>query len=154
MTFPSDAAFMREYDVSAEQTLYDFHRFVQNDLDYDEAQPVLFHTADDKWKSRRSFSLTGVRKTELMDEVSIGSIVRTKCYRLIYTFDMFNTRSFRLELLEMLEAEPRKRYPSVASESGEVPGQIGKTNSKLTAVFDQAMPDFDDSVYLAGGGDE
>jgi hypothetical protein len=154
MTFPSATAFAREYDVSAEQTLYDFHRFVQNDLDYDEAQPVLFHTADSKWKPGRSFSLTGARKTELMDEVSIGSIVRTKCYRLLYTFDVLNTRSFRFELLEMLEAEPRKRYPCLESESGEVPGQIGKTNSKLTAVFDQAMPEFDDSIYSAGGGDE
>jgi hypothetical protein len=154
MTFPSAKTFAREYDVSAEQTLYDFHRFVQNELDYDEAQPVLFHTADNKWKFGRGFSLTGVRNTELMDEVSIGSIVRSNCYRMLYTFDVLNKRSFRLELLEMLEAEPRKRYPSLEFEQGDTPGQIGKTNSKLSAIFDQAMPDFDDSIYSAGSGDD
>jgi hypothetical protein len=156
ITFPGRPEFMREYDIDSEQTLYDFHHFIQSDLDYDEAQPVLFYTADAKWKEGREFSLFGNGGSELMDEVSVGSLVRAKNHRLLYTFDVINDRSLRLELQEMLEPMPRARYPRTASESGEPPAQIGsKGANPLSSIFDQAMPDFDASLYASpSGGDD
>ena len=154
VTFPERSEFKREYDVDAEQTLYDFHHFIQGDLDYDESQPVQFYTANAKWKEERGFSLFGNDDSELMDEVSIGSLVRAQHHRLLYTFDVINDRSLRLELLEMLEPTPRVRYPRTVSESGEPPAQVGKGGS-LSSIFDQAMPDFDADLYaLSSGGDD
>ncbi|MDR1342875.1 MAG: hypothetical protein LBK18_06435 [Prevotellaceae bacterium] len=156
LSFPEKPEFKREYDVAAEQTLYDFHRFVQNDLDYDESQPVLFFTANEWWDPEQKFSLLEVDDAEqLMDEVSIGSLVRANHHRLLYTFDVINRRSFTVELQEMLEPAPRARYPRAASESGEPPVQIGKTNSAFSSIFDQAMPEFDANIYITPhGGDE
>ncbi|MDR3328749.1 MAG: plasmid pRiA4b ORF-3 family protein [Prevotellaceae bacterium] len=147
MTFPDAAGFKREYDVSAEQTLYDFHRYIQRDLDYDEAQPVLFFTADKQWAPQRKFALMDIDEAELMDEVSIGSLVRAGHHRLLYLFDVLCGRSFRVELLELLEAAPRARYPRLAAESGEPPVQVGKANHAMSAIFDQAMPDVDVNLY-------
>ncbi|MDR3366689.1 MAG: hypothetical protein LBO71_06960 [Prevotellaceae bacterium] len=154
LSFPEKPEFKREYDVDTEQTLYDFHRFIQNDLDYDESQPVLFFTANERWEPAREFSLLGANDTELMDEVSIGDLVRASNHRLLYMFDVINRRSFRVELREMLEPAPRVRYPHTASESGEPPAQIGKSNSAFSSIFDQAMPDFDANVYATSGRDD
>ncbi|MDR0414623.1 MAG: hypothetical protein LBH84_04315 [Prevotellaceae bacterium] len=155
LSFPEKPEFKREYDVDAEQTLYDFHRFVQNDLDYDESQPVLFFTASEQWSAERRFSLLGIDGTELMDEVTMGSLVRAHHHRLLYTFDVIHHRSFMVELREMLEPAARTRYPRVASESGDPPMQIGRSSSIFSSIFDQAMPDFDASVYsTSSGGDE
>jgi hypothetical protein len=155
LSFPEKPEFKREYDVDTEQTLYDFHRFVQSDLDYDESQPVQFFTANEWWDPERKFSLLGVDGDELMDEVSIGSLVRAHHHRLLYTFDVINHRSFTVELQEMLEPTARTRYPRVASENGEPPMQIGKSNSAFSSIFDQVMPDFDANMYISSsGGDE
>ncbi|MDR1022517.1 MAG: hypothetical protein LBL94_04495 [Prevotellaceae bacterium] len=155
LSFPEKPEFKREYDVIAEQTLYDFHRFIQSDLNYDESQPVLFFTANEWWDPEQKFSLLGVDGDELMDEVSIGSLVRANRHRLLYTFDVINERSFRVELQEMLEPTTRARYPRAASESGEPPAQTGKANSAFSSIFDQAMPEFDANSYITPhGGDE
>ncbi len=155
VTFPARPEFKREYDVDAEQTLYDFHHFIQGDLDYDESQPVLFYTASAKWEEEREFSLFGGDDSELMDSVTLGSLVRAKHHRLLYTFDVINDRSFRLELQEMLEPTPRARYPRTAAEAGEPPVQIGNSSGSLTSIFDQAMPDFDANLYASSsGGDD
>jgi len=155
-TFSERPEFTREYEVDAEQTLYDFHHFIQIDLDYDEAQPVLFYTANAKWKEEREFSLFGSADSKPMDEVTVGSLVRAKNHRLLYTFDVINDRSFRLELQEILEPTPRAHYPRTVSESGEAPVQIGtKGSNPLSSMFDQAMPDFDANLYASSsGGDD
>jgi hypothetical protein len=154
VTFPENPEFKRDYEVDGEQTLYDFHQFIQDDLDYDDAQHVLFFTANAKWEAEREFSLFG-GASELMDEVSVGRLVREKNHRLLYTFDVINDRSFRLELQEMLEPAPRARYPRTAFESGEAPAQVGKAGNSLSSIFDQAMPDFDANLYASSsGGDD
>ena len=149
--------FKREYDVDGEQTLYDLHQFIQADLDYDASQPVLFFTANAQWDEESEYSLFGTPSTDPMDAVSVGSLVREHHHRLLYTFDVINDRSLRLELQEMLEPEPRVRYPRTATESGAPPLQIGaKGSNPAASMFDQAMPDFDANQYSssAGGGDD
>ncbi|MDR3187639.1 MAG: plasmid pRiA4b ORF-3 family protein [Prevotellaceae bacterium] len=154
LNFPEKPEFRREYDVDTEQTLYDFHRFIQSDLDYDEAQPVQFFTASERWEPAREFSLLGANSAELMDEVSIGDLIRASHHRLLYVFDVINRRSFRIELQEMLEPAARTRYPCTATEAGDPPAQIGKLNSAFSSIFDQAMPDFDADTYAPSGVDE
>jgi hypothetical protein len=154
LSFPEKPEFKREYDVNAEQTLYDFHRFIQNDLDYDESQPVLFFTASERWEPGREFSLLGDDDAELMDEVTVGDLVRASNHRLLYMFDVINRRCFKVELQEMLEPTARARYPRTASESGDPPPQTGKSNSAFSSIFDQAMPDFDATGLYATSGKE
>lgn len=154
LSFPEKPEFKREYDIDTGQTLYDFHRFIQNDLDYDESLPVLFFTANERWEQGREFSLLGADEAELMDEVTVGNLVRDSNHRLLYMFDVINRRCFKIELQEMLEPAARVRYPRTASESGDPPPQIGKSNSAFSSIFDQAMPDFDGAdIYTPAGED-
>ncbi|MDR1227114.1 MAG: plasmid pRiA4b ORF-3 family protein [Prevotellaceae bacterium] len=151
------ADFLRELDIQGEQTLYDLHMCIQNDLDYDDSQPVVFYTADSSWKRGQAYSLFGQGGSELMDEVSLGSLVRAKHHRLIYKFDVHNGRTFRLELLSMEEPSPRVKYPCVGTTKGEPPMQIGDANSTFSSLFDQAMPDFDADMYASsapGSGED
>jgi hypothetical protein len=70
-------------------------------------------------------------------------------------FDVINRRCFKVELQEMLEPTARARYPRTASENGDPPVQIGKSNSAFSSIFDQAMPDFDaTSIYTMSGGED
>ncbi|MDR0566904.1 MAG: plasmid pRiA4b ORF-3 family protein [Prevotellaceae bacterium] len=155
LSFPEKPEFKREYDIDAGQTLYDFHRLIQSDLDYDESQPVLFFTASSCWEPEREFSLLGANDAELMDEVTVGTLIRESNHRLLYMFDVINRRCFKVELQEMLEPTPRARYPRTASECGDPPPQTGKSNSAFSSIFDQAMPDFDAStIYTTPAGGE
>ncbi|MGL4908133.1 MAG: IS1096 element passenger TnpR family protein [Bacteroidales bacterium] len=150
-TFLENSEFKRVYDISGDQTLYDFHHFIQSDLDYDEAQPVRFFASNARWEKQQMFTLFGENGSDLMDETTIGALVRAKEHYLIYTFDVINERSFMLELEEILEPQVRARYPRVELEKEMPPVQIGKNTGVFSSVFDQAMPDFDANMYIGRG---
>ncbi|MDR0419198.1 MAG: hypothetical protein LBH34_03180 [Prevotellaceae bacterium] len=148
--------FEREYDIQGEASLYDLHVHIQQDLDYDESQHVLIYTADNDWNPLKEYSLFGQGGSELIDEVTLGSLVRVQVYRLLYMFDTINERSFRLELLNMEEPKHQVRYPQTTLNKGEPPIQIGDSKSSFSSIFDQAMPDFDANMYASPshGGDD
>ncbi|MGL4363784.1 MAG: IS1096 element passenger TnpR family protein [Bacteroidales bacterium] len=152
LTFAEKADFKQQYDIDAEQTLYDLHHVIQRNLDYDNALNVHFFASNAKWEQERIFTLFGEDNSELMDETTIGTLVRKKTHYLLYTFDIINNRSFRLELEEVLEPNPRKKYPRLETEIGEAPPQVGTSSEIFSCIFDQALPDFDANMYASPGG--
>ena len=88
MLFPKKKDFMREYEVLATNSLYDFHLAIQQDLDYDEAQMVAFYTADENSSPVDGFTLFPTSETQLMDEISLRNLIQKKQYRLLYYFDL------------------------------------------------------------------
>lgn len=134
MTYDRFPAFSREYEVKDSNTLYDLHRFIQNDVDFDEAQLAAFHTSDDRWSSLLTHAIfdTG---DGAMDDITIEQLVESGVERLLYVFDIFNNRSFKLQLLGEVEAARLASYPRVVASKGEAPDQLVETDPLETLHF-------------------
>ncbi len=123
LTYDKFPNFAREYEVSEGNTLYDLHRFIQNDLDFDEAQLSVFHTANDTWQPKQSYPLFDLGDGS-MDMITIEFLVRKKEDKLLYTFDLFNNRVFKLELLGESELTRLAVYPRLVMAKSDPPDQL------------------------------
>ncbi|MDR2465779.1 MAG: plasmid pRiA4b ORF-3 family protein [Prevotellaceae bacterium] len=137
--------FAREYLVPSDYSLYDFRRFIENDLDFDDSQQGVFFTLDENNRKTACYSLfdTG---SGAMDSITLEALVEKNTTKLLYTFDLFNNRSLLIELLDQNEPEPRVHYPAVAQRKGNPPGQFAETpvEDELESMQIDADTDPDD----------
>lgn len=143
MLFPKRKNFFREYELIATQNLFDFHLAIQHDLDFDDAQMVAFYTADEQWEPVEGFTLFPTAQTQLMDEVSLRSLIQKRQYRLLYYFDLINKRAFQLEWLDLGEERPRILYPRRSDGMGDPPVQFSALTEQNDSIFNDALPDVD-----------
>ena len=115
--------FYREYELGTDSTLYDFHRYIQDDLDFDEAQMAAFYTSDIDWNKYKQFALFDMGDGA-MDSIVIEDLKAENIDYLVYTFDFFNNRSFLIEFIGEAEAEHREHYPRTADGKGNPPDQL------------------------------
>lgn len=136
--------FLREYHLLSTDTLYDFHRFIQSDLDFDDSQMAAFFAVDKKGKQRQ-YSLfdTG---DGAMDAVQIAQVIKGKFVQLRYMFDFFHNRSLIIELLGEVERLPRKSYPLVVEAKGDSPDQFEE--KPLPDIIPDIKPDVDDDFEM------
>lgn len=123
LSFDKFPSFLREYEVKGSNTLYQLHRCIQNDLDFDEAQLSAFYSSDKNWNKHRTYSLFDMGDGS-MDMITIDELIKQKVSYLLYTFDLYNNRSFKLELIGE-EAEQRlTTYPRVVVSKNDPPDQL------------------------------
>ena len=115
--------FQREYEIYSDSTLYDLHRHIQDDLDFDEAQMAAFYTSDPNWKEYTQYALFDMGNGA-MDSIVLEDLINNKIKHLVYTFDFFNNRSLLLEFLGEAEPEARRGYPQTTESKGNPPDQI------------------------------
>lgn len=118
--------FTREYHVPSDYSLYDFRRFIEHDLDFDDSQQAAFFPLDKNDRKTACYSLfdTGYGS---MDSITLEDIANKKTTKLLYTFDLFNNRSLLIEFSGETEPVPRTDYPAVALRKGNPPGQFAET---------------------------
>ena len=113
--------FIREYHVPAEYSLYDFRRFIENDLEVDDSQQVVFFILDEQENKKESYSLFN------MDTVILEDLKNSeKLVKMLYTFDVFNDRSLTIMFQEEVEPQPRVSYPIVYMSKGDNPNQFNE----------------------------
>lgn len=140
--------FVRDYEVMYDTTLFDFHRFILQSLEYEECMTSFF-TADDRWEKQREFTLMdmGDPAAEPMDRVTLGQIIHNRRDRLIYLFDLFGERAYYLELTGTYEADPEASYPREIYAAAEAPDQYDPAKNVVEeegSAFDEMMGDFSD----------
>jgi hypothetical protein len=118
--------FTREYLVPSDYSLYDFRRFIENDLDFDDSQQGVFFTLDENGRKTACYSLFDTGHGA-MDSITLEVLVKKKTTKLLYTFDLFNNRSLLIELCDESEPVPRVHYPAVTRRKGNPPGQFAET---------------------------
>lgn len=160
MISDEDDNFIREYEISYNATLKEFHEFICSDLEYDEYEMTSFFLSDEMWQKLKEFTLEdmGLEQSESdefapipMEQVTLGSIIHNKHERLLYVFDIFQDRVYFIELMEAKRAEDSVEYPRTLLSHGVAPDQFDssvQTNNK--SIFDEAMDDWGDF----GGNDE
>ena len=143
--------FVRDYEVSYDMTLLDFHRFILEALDYEECMASFF-TADARWEKLREFTLMDMGDgsegaPEAMEKVTLGQIIHRLRDRLIYLFDMFGDRAYYLELTGAYEAEAGAGYPREIYAVADAPDQFDPSKNVVEdegSIFDEMMGDFSD----------
>jgi hypothetical protein len=125
--------FKRVYHIHADNTLYDLRRLIENDLGFDDSQSGIFTVLGKNGKAKVKYSLFDFGNGA-MDTVTLESINGEGT--LLYTFDLYNNRSLKIEFLGEAQREARKSYPLIAESTGEAPGQFEETPipTKLPAI--------------------
>lgn len=142
--------FIRDYELSYNSTLLDFHRLICEDLGFESEELASFFHSNKNWEKSREFTLVDMDE-ELeqvenapvsMDKVTLGQIIHNKHERLIYTYDLLNDRSLFIELIESHTGKKNTDYPYVAFAQGDAPQQYGEERDG--AIFSEMMGDFED----------
>jgi hypothetical protein len=143
--------FVRDIEIKAGQTFFDFHMAIQDDLNFDSSQIASFFLTNQLWEKEKEFilfDLSDVPNSNMiaMDRARLRDYVKDAKQRLIYIFDIFNERGLFIELVETLEEDRYSNYPAVVFSKGQSPQQIVFGTRDLGAVIeeDNAVVSFDD----------
>jgi len=121
--------FLRDFEVSGTHTFYDFHMAIQNEMKYDKSQISSFFLCNEDWEKEREITLFGLSDEEIpelliMDKEKIGDHIHEKKQKLLYVFDVFNERSFYIEVLDILKEPALPSPPRCCKSRGHAPQQI------------------------------
>ena len=150
MLSDEDDNFVRDYEVPYDMNLLDFHKFICEDLGYENSTVSSFFLSDQMWERHTEFTLIDMGQDPdaedapvAMESVCLGQIIKHNNERLIFLFDMFENRAFYLEMTAVKKAEADKDYPCCIFSHGEAPDQFSaEMNPSNMSIFDEAMDDF------------
>lgn len=142
-----DEEFLRDYELPYSMSLLDFHRFICEDLEYDQMSMSSFFLSNERWEKGLEFTLMDMGGIETedspipMENVLLGQVFRQNKDRLIYIFDPFGDRGLFLELTGTLKRQEGLKYPRIAKSQGDAPLQF-ESEPDMGSVFSEAMDDF------------
>ena len=133
--------FVRDVEIRGDQTFFDFHRIIQDDLGYDNSQIASFFLTNSKWEKEREFTLfdmsDGENKSLVpMDKAILKNYLHDQQQRLIYVFDFFNERSLYIEVTDIQKEILYSDYPAVIFSKGIPPQQILFSNNSNVSFSD------------------
>jgi len=145
-----DSKFYMDIEILSEQTLYDLHDLIQDELEFDRSHLASFYTASHSWKRIKEIPLIVMDNSAMDDVVTmekavLSEYVKDAHQKFIYVFDYVNDRGFKIELEETKPESPNMYYPVCTDFKGEIPPQIGKKTTKKSSIFDD---DDDDKFDL------
>ena len=121
--------FAREVLIESDNTFLEFHKALQENLEYDEGQLASFFITNEKWEKELQITLIDMMDEEsekviTMDKTMIGDYMKKQGQRLLYVFDFFSERSFFIELSEIITNLKSQALPKVVFSHGMPPPQI------------------------------
>jgi len=152
--------FVRDIEIKAGQTFFDFHKAIQDDLNFDSSQIASFFITNQLWEKEQEFILFDISDVPnasmiAMDRARLRDYVKDPKQRLIYIFDIFNERALFIELVDIQEEVRYSDYPAVVFAKGAAPQQIQFGNRDLGTIIDDDnsafnFSDQDDEVVKSG----
>jgi hypothetical protein len=114
----------RRIEMSADHTLLDLHRSIQEAYDFDYGHHYSFFMDGKPW-SRERFVSPYEDEGPYVDEISIGELGLLIGQNILYLFDYGTEWHFRVELEEIRTEGHKPRKPKIIEEKGEAPEQYG-----------------------------
>jgi hypothetical protein len=146
--------FRRDFEIRANQTFFDLHLAIQENLGFDKSQMASFVLTNEKWEREEEINLFDIREepsddTLIMDKVRIGEACSDIRQKLLYIFDFFSDRGFFIELVEKGDEDPAITYPRCTLATGKIPIQIIIDDNNIDAFPTEEFDDlesFDDDI--------
>lgn len=155
--------FVRDFEIKHDQTFYDLHVAIQENLHYDKSQIASFFICNEKWEKEQEITLFELSEEEasrviVMDAAHIGEFIKEKKQKLLYVFDVFNERSFYIEVADIHKKDQNLKYPVCTHAKGSAPQQIIMDqifmNKNLSENFEISEPPLDDEYLDEGNFDD
>lgn len=139
-----EESFIREFELDENNTLLDFHKCIQEEMEYDKSQLASFFTTTNKWEKEEEFTLFDMGSTTtIMEEVIIDDILINDNQKLIYVFDLFNERVFFIENIGTVPEIEGREYPLCTDSHGAPPPQIISSDFSGSKIYDDEYSDND-----------
>lgn len=121
--------FVRDFEILANQTFFNLHMAIQENLHFDKSQIASFFTCSGNWEKEQEISLFELTEEEsntvlTMENTIIGEHVHEVHDKMVYVFDVFNERMFFIELVEKHAKDASITYPCCCLEKGHTPQQL------------------------------
>ncbi|UCG28260.1 MAG: hypothetical protein JSV24_02550 [Bacteroidales bacterium] len=143
-----EESFVRDFCIRTDQTFFDFHMAIQDELGYDKSQMASFFLANEEWEKEKEitlFEMSDDRSKEylVMDKVRIGQAVTELKQKILYVFDFFSDRCFYAELIKKDKEDPSATYPVCVRAKGRVPIQIIMEDNNIDMFNSDEFEEFD-----------
>lgn len=155
----------RDIDIRSGQTFADFHTAIQKAINFDNKHAASFFVSDDYW--RKGIEITLLRDDledgiKLMSTTKISTFVENPRQQFVYVYDKAVQWSFTIQLIKILNEDPKQDYPVCVKSVGNAPKQY----KNLKPVTGPLSPDMqiagmledpigaDDEAYKIAGEEE
>lgn len=143
----------RDIDIKAAQTFELFHTIIQEAFKFDAKHAASFFVSDDYWRKGQEITLNkedlpleedeirkGVDPKKLMAETKIAKFIEQPHQRFVYVFDPNVQWTFLVEMIKIVEENPKVNYPTIIKSYGTAPKQYKQVNvAKEELSPDMAM---------------
>jgi hypothetical protein len=126
----------RDIDIKAAQTFEQLHTSIQEAFKFDAKHSAAFFVSDDYWRKGQEITLRKedlpleeeeIRKNvdpkKLMSETKIARFIEQPHQRFVYVFDPNVQWTFLLEMIKIVEDNPKLDYPAIVKSYGTPPKQ-------------------------------
>jgi len=131
----------RDIDIKSSQTFEQFHNAIQEAIKFDNKHAASFFVSDDYWRKNQEVTLRKedlpldefeirkkVESKKLMADTKIAKYIEQPHQRFVYIFDAVVQWGFLIEMIKIVEDNPKLNYPVCIKSIGTAPKQYKQIN--------------------------
>jgi len=136
--FDEQEDFLRDIEIKPGQTFKDFHDIILQSVDIESNELASFFICDPGWNKQREITLIdmGVKAPDtdfdedegkpveipipvmIMEDVKIREVIDDPHQRMLFEYNFLNPTTFFIELMKIVEGDPKKVYPVCVKKEG------------------------------------
>lgn len=128
----------REIDIQTRQTFLNLHQAIQQSIAFDGSKDAAFFISDDYWRKGREIALNPKLddddddddyrrpkkpKPAAMHDAKLADFIDDPHQKILYLFDPQALWTFHIELIKILNDDPKTTYPNLYKSNGIAPKQ-------------------------------
>jgi len=130
--------FLRDIEIKPGQTFKDFHDIILKSVDIEGNELASFFICDPQWNKQREITLIdmGLKVPDtdfqeddakpvqvplpvmIMEDVKIREVIEDPHQRILFEYNFLNPRTFFIELMKIVDGDPKKVYPICVKKEG------------------------------------
>lgn len=138
LLFEDQEDFLRDIEIKPGQTFKDFHDIILKSIDIESNELASFFICDPSWNKQREITLIdmGVKMPDndideddmrsvkvtipvmIMEDVKIKEVIEDPHQRMLFEYNFLNPTTFFIELMKIVESDPKKVYPVCVKKDG------------------------------------
>ncbi len=144
-----DANFLRTIEISEHDSFFSFYKIINKCAEYDESEMTSFFISNNEWDRFEEITLIdmGVKNNNIfvMKDVPLNKFIKKLGSKLVYLFDFFSERYFKIELIDIIDKELKPNHPVCVMVKGDSPTQIMIDNIESEIDFSNDV-DYNDDI--------
>lgn len=141
--------FNRIIEISDDDTFLSFHKAIIKACDFKDSEMSSFFVSNDEWDKEQEITLFDMGEEDTgtipMQKAKLKDFLENKEDKVIYQFDFFGDRALFCTLIDIMDKDPKKKYPLCSHSSGNPPLQTMDDSSEdFSEMFNETGLDDDD----------